>query len=357
MKFALPPLSDLPNLPFDEIIDVRSPAEFAEDHIPGAVSLPVMSNEERARIGTLYVQDSPFVARKQGAAVVARNAARHLETHLADKPKGYRPLVYCWRGGQRSGSFATILRQIGWQAETVEGGYRAYRRMVQKALYEAPFPAPVVVLAGHTGTAKTDILAELTKLGVQMIDLEALANHRGSIFGGMPEGQPAQKGFESALAAEIAQLDPTRPVVVEAESNKVGDIRLPPSLWHAMLRAPRIEVAAPLQARAAYLTRTYADTLPDTVGIVGLIRCLAPLHSKELIEDLVALAEGRDWTALAAGLMKHHYDPRYSRTNRRSEPPRVSLTLTDLTPEDLSRVASEIAELIENLPTAPEPMA
>ncbi|WP_095595756.1 tRNA 2-selenouridine(34) synthase MnmH [Actibacterium pelagium] len=349
MSFPLPPLADLPDLPFDEIIDVRSPAEFAEDHLPGAVSMPVMSNEERAEIGTIYVQDSPFTARKKGAAVVARNAARHLETLLADKPKGYRPLVYCWRGGQRSGSFAVILRQIGWQAEVVEDGYRAYRRLVQQAMYDAPCPFPVVVLAGDTGTAKTAILAELKRQGTQVLDLEGLANHRGSIFGAMPEGQPAQKGFESALAAQMAAMDPVRPVVVEAESNKVGDIRLPPAIWHAMMKAPRIEVAAPVEARATYLTRTYTDTLPNTDGVVALIQSLSDLHPKDRIAGWVELAQKTEWQELSQELMLHHYDPRYARTSRRNPAPETRLDLSDLSDATLRDTAGQIADLVAKM--------
>ena len=227
---------------FDDLIDVRSPAEFAEDHVPGAISLPVMSNEERARVGTIYVQESPFLARKIGAAVVARNAAAHIEGPLADRDGGWRPLVYCWRGGQRSGSFATILSQIGWRAETVEGGYRSWRRLVQGALYEGTLPHRLVLLDGLTGTAKTEILHRLDRLGTQVLDLEGLAGHRGSLLGGMPGGQPSQKGFETALATRLAALDPGRPVLAEAESSKVGDLALPPAIWSAMRAAKRIEV-------------------------------------------------------------------------------------------------------------------
>src|SRR6056297_1023808 len=180
------PLTDLPALMaegFDTIIDVRSPAEYAEDHLPGAISMPVLSDEERARVGTIYVQDDPFKARKIGAALVARNAAHHLETALAGKDGGYRPLVYCWRGGQRSGAFASILAQIGWRVERLDGGYRSYRRFVSEALYQRDFPVPVVLLDGNTGTAKTDLLHALAARGVQMLDLEGHANHSGSLFG------------------------------------------------------------------------------------------------------------------------------------------------------------------------------
>ena len=142
MPVTLHSLCDLGALPFDQVIDVRSPAEYAEDHLPGAISLPVLSDAERARVGTIYVQEDRFLARKIGAALVARNAAAHIEGPLADRDGGWRPLVYCWRGGQRSGAFTGILQQIGWRAETIAGGYRSYRRLVVAALYDSPFPAP-----------------------------------------------------------------------------------------------------------------------------------------------------------------------------------------------------------------------
>ncbi|MEP1254329.1 MAG: tRNA 2-selenouridine(34) synthase MnmH, partial [Alphaproteobacteria bacterium] len=182
MPIELTSLADLANLPFDDVIDVRSPAEFAQDHIPGAINLHALSNEERARVGTIYVQQDPFLARKIGAALVSRNVANHLEGPLSDRDGGWRPLVYCWRGGQRSGSVAIILKQIGWRTDTIAGGYQHYRRLVARAVYDAPMPAPVVVIDGGTGTAKTRLLSHLAQQGAQVIDLEAMAEHRGSLF-------------------------------------------------------------------------------------------------------------------------------------------------------------------------------
>ncbi len=219
MALTLTSLPDLASHGFDAIIDVRSPAEYAEDHLPGAINLPVLDNEERARVGTIYKQQSSFLARKLGAALVARNAARHLEGPLSAMEGGWRPLVYCWRGGQRSGSFATILAQVGWRVELVQGGYKAWRKLVVEAL-ETPPAAPVVILDGNTGSAKTELLALLSERGAQTVDLEGLANHRGSLFGHMPGGQPSQKAFEGRVATALAALDPARPVVVEAESSR-----------------------------------------------------------------------------------------------------------------------------------------
>ncbi len=199
MPLTLSSLRQVLDLDYDDIIDVRAPAEWAEDRLPGAISLPVLDDEERARVGTIYKQDSPFRARKIGAALVAKNAAKHLEGPLADKPGGWRPLVYCWRGGQRSGSFASILSQIGWRVETVAGGYKTYRTLVVRALYDDPLPSRVIVLDGNTGTAKTELLGLMAGLGVQVIDLEGMANHRGSLFGARAGGsrrrRPSRGGW------------------------------------------------------------------------------------------------------------------------------------------------------------------
>lgn len=344
MPVSLTSLSDLAALDVDDIIDVRSPAEYAEDHVPGAISLPALSNEERARVGTIYTQQSPFRARRIGAALVARNVATHIETVLADRTKGWKPLVYCWRGGQRSGSFALILRQIGWQAETLEGGWRSYRRLVKDALYEDAWPAPVVVLDGNTGTAKTDMLALLAGAGVQVIDLEGLANHRGSLFGAMAGGQPAQKGFETQLAMARLGLDPARPVVVEAESSKIGEIILPPALWRAMKDAPRVALRVPLAARATYLARRYRDVTDDPTRLLATIDALARQHPRERIEAWRAMAEARAFETLAGALMEFHYDPRYGNQRARfGDRPSQSVDLDTL---DETALADALPQLI-----------
>ncbi len=342
MRYTFPSLAALRDLPFDTVIDVRSPSEFAEDHMPGAINLPVLNDVERARIGTMYVQESPFKARKIGAALVARNAARHLEQSLLDKEGGWKPLVYCWRGGQRSGSFTTILRQVGWRAEVVEGGYKAYRKRVQQALYEAEFAPKVVLLDGNTGTAKTDILVALAKRGVQVIDLEGLANHRGSLFGARPGGQPSQKAFESALAVVVAGLDAGRPVVVEAESSKIGRLVVPPKLWAAMRAARRLEIRAPLAARAQYLATAYADIIEDRERLSDVLEKLRTYHGAEVIARWHGLAEAGEMEALAAALMAEHYDSRYGKA-RAEKSDITALEVTGLEASDIDAVAARIA--------------
>ncbi|MBT9382904.1 tRNA 2-selenouridine(34) synthase MnmH [Pseudooceanicola sp. CBS1P-1] len=353
MTFTLTSLSQLAGHDFDDIIDVRTPAEFAEDHLPGAINLPVLDGEEHARVGTLYKQVSPFTARKLGAALVSRNAARHLEGPLADRDGGWKPLVYCWRGGQRSGSFEVILKMIGWRVERVEGGYKRFRGLVVDALYEQPFPAPVVLLDGNTGSAKTDLLKRLPDLGVQVLDLEGLANHRGSLFGAMG-AQPQQRGFETALAMQVQALDPTRPVLVEAESAKVGNCRIPPALWKAMRDAPRIEVIAPLEERADYLTRAYADVSADMGRLHDTIDALRRYLSADQIAAWHAQADAGDMRALARSLMELRYDPTYTRHRARMDPVSITpLEAPSLAEAALPGLAERLAETLTTL-TLPE---
>jgi tRNA 2-selenouridine synthase len=309
---------------FDLIIDVRSPGEFAEDHVPGAVNLPVLDNEERAVVGTIYVQESRFLARRVGAAMVARNVARHLDTGLKDKAADFRPLVYCWRGGQRSNSMATILAQVGWRTMVLQGGYKTYRRAVQKRLYETDLEFQLVLLEGGTGCGKTAILNRAAALGVQVIDLEALAMHRGSLFGAI-EGtpQPTQKWFESTLLDQLDRLDPGRPVLVEAESSKIGNRTLPPALWQAMLRAPRIELTAPLAARAAYLVESYPEIIADRPLLEAVLSRLEVYPGRKRLEAWKLMADAGAFQDLVSDVVERHYDPSYTRFSRRDSRPKL----------------------------------
>ncbi len=337
-------LAAIYSAPFDALIDVRSPAEFAEDHIPGAISLPVLSNAERARVGTIYTQESAFKARKIGAALVARNAAAHIEGPLAGHDGGWRPLVYCWRGGQRSGSFASILQQIGWRVETIEGGYRSYRRLVVQAMHEAPLPHRLVLLDGNTGTAKTEILALLKARGVQVVDLEGLAAHRGSVFGAVEQTQPSQKAFEGRLAAAFEALDPSLSVVVEAESSKVGERLIPPSVWAAMRVASRVRLSAPVAARAWYLARAYGDLTSDLNVLRETLDLLVPFHGHAQVAAWQEMAAAGAFVDLAGELVARHYDARYAKSrDGRSGEVLDEVGLTDLGAADLERAADAIA--------------
>lgn len=346
MGFDLTNLTAIADAAFDTIIDVRAPSEYAEDHLPGAINLPVLSDEERASVGTIYVQDSPFKARKLGAALVAKNAARHLEGPLADKEGSWRPLLYCWRGGQRSGSFASILAQIGWRVETLNGGYRSYRRMVVDCLYDRGFPAPVILLDGNTGTAKTEILSRLPALGVQTVDLEGMANHRGSALGGQG-AQPSQKAFETALAAEVAGLDPAAPVMIEAESSRIGRLNLPPRLFAAMKSAPRIRIDAPVDARAAYLCKAYADVTQDPASLDERLMRLTRLQGNERVNAWRDMARRKAFEPLAAELIRYHYDPRYEKLRNDRPLPVASVHVASLEEDGIAQAAAEIAEFVK----------
>lgn len=343
MALQLASVAQLDALDFDTIIDVRSPAEFAEDHVPGAINLPVLSDDERARVGTIFKQVSAFDARKVGAALVARNAALHLEGPLAGLNGAWRPLVYCWRGGQRSGSFAAILSQVGWRVELLAGGYKSWRKLVVAEVNDTEVAAPVVVLDGNTGSAKTEVLAAVVAAGGQVIDLEGLANHRGSLFGGMPGGQTSQKAFESRLARVLAALDPGRPVLVEAESSRIGALIVPRKLWAAMCAAPRVRLAVPLAARGAYLARAYADVWGEAGRIGQHIGQLRRLQPEAVIEGWRALAEAEDWAALAESLMAQHYDPRYERQRaKHAVAGEVVVPVERLEPDDMAAVAARV---------------
>lgn len=333
---------------FDMLIDVRSPAEFAEDHVPGAVNLPVLSNAERAEVGTIYVQESRFRARRIGAAFIARNVAAHLETALADKGGAFRPLVYCWRGGQRSNAMATILSQVGWRTAVLSGGYRTYRRHVSARLYDAPLPHRLVLLGGATGTGKTELLGLAAERGVQTLDLEALAAHRGSLFGAIPGApQPSQKLFESRLLSVLDRLDPRRPVLVEAESSKIGERMIPPSLWRLMEAAPRIEVSAPGEARARYLVAAYREITEDRAALEEVLARVPDRPGRKRLAEWRALAETGAFEALAAALIELHYDPAYRRSARMAARPRLALIeMAGLSPCDLAAAAARISDLL-----------
>jgi tRNA 2-selenouridine synthase len=306
---------------FDAIIDARTPSEYALDHIPGAVSAPVLDDAERAEVGTLYKQVSPFEAKKMGGALVAKNVARHVEQLFGKNDKAWRPLVYCWRGGKRSGAMAHILREIGWDAQTLDGGYRAYRRWVVEQLATVPMEMDFVVVHGPTGSGKSRFLAALGRAGAQILDLEALAAHRGSVLGGLPgEPQPSQKWFESQLLAALEKFDRARPVFVEGESKKIGEIQVPEALMARMRASRCITLETDLPTRVTLLLDEYRHFLADRAALEAQLDCLVALHGRSRIDEWKALAAASRWREFVERLLLEHYDPAYGRSSTRNFP-------------------------------------
>jgi len=299
---------------FDEIIDVRTPAEFAEDHIPGAINCPVLSDEQRIAVGTLYKQVSPFEARKVGAALIAKNIAHHLQTRFHDRPKSWRPLIYCWRGGQRSGAMSIIFAQVGWAAHKLEGGYKTYRRDVLDKLDALPQTFTFRVICGPTGSGKSRLLTALAESGYQVLDLEMLAKHRGSVLGKLPEqAQPSQKWFDSMLLQTLQKLAPSRPVFIEAESNKIGTITLPPALVTAMHASECLLLEAPLDMRVAGLLEDYRHYLENPESLIAHLQSLHRFHGTKQLEHWGSLIHAGDFSTLVSELLTLHYDPSYFR--------------------------------------------
>ena len=303
---------------FGAVIDARSPSEFAEDHLPGAVNWPVLDDDERRRIGTEYKQISPFDAQKRGAALVARNIARHIERHVMDQPKSWHPLVYCWRGGKRSGSLAWFLDQMGFRTHVLEGGYKAYRAAVRAALQALPERLDFRVVCGKTGSGKTRLLGALRDAGAQVLDLEALARHRGSVLGILPGcPQPSQKAFDTAVWNALRGFDPARPVFVESESKKVGNLRVAEALIQRMrLHGTCLHVEMPDAGRLALLLEDYDFLARDVEFFCRQLEGLVALRGRATVDAWQAQARGGRIAEVFLALMHDHYDPGYLKSMR-----------------------------------------
>ena len=325
---------------FSEVIDVRSPAEFEEDHIPGAINLPCMSNEQRHEVGLLY-DSSPFEARKVGAAHVCRNMALHMDTHFASKDKSYRPLVYCWRGGQRSGSVALILAEVGFRASILQGGYKYYRACVQAELKMLPsaVAGQLRLLSGPTGSCKTRLLKRLRHHGHQVLDLEGAANHRGSVLGGQLLPQPSQKAFETRLHSLLSGLDATKPIWLESESSNIGRIQVPHALFEAMKQAPRFEVRMPLQQRVAATLEEYSDLTRNSGKLKELMAPLERYTPRDTWGSWMRHIDHAQWPQFVELLLLEHYDPKYHRSQKshaeKYNPPSTDIHVKSYSQADL----------------------
>jgi tRNA 2-selenouridine synthase len=333
---------------FDHRIDARSEAEFAEDHLPGAVNWPTLNDHERHVVGSEYKQVSPFMARKRGAVLAARNIAAHVERELADTPRQWQPLVYCWRGGQRSGALGLVLSQIGFRVTVLEGGYQAFRRAVLAELDTLPGRMQYRVLGGATGSGKSRLLQALRSAGAQVLDLEGLANHRGSVLGLVPGSpQPAQKAFDTRVWHALRGFDPGRPVWVESESKKVGALRVPEALITRMRQSPCLRVELGAEARVALLMADYDFFVQDVPAFNERLDALRALRGNEQIDRWQAQALAGDIASVVRELLLLHYDPVYRQSTERNYAGFTSapvLALTDAGPEELARVAQALVK-------------
>ena len=334
---------------FDAVIDARSPSEFAEDHLPGALNWPVLDDDQRRVVGTLYVQCSALEARKVGAAMAARNIASHLEQWIADKPRDWQPLVYCWRGGQRSGALAWFLDQIGFRTTKLAGGYKGFRGVVRDALTSLPKQFDLRVVAGRTGSGKTRLLQALRAEGAQVLDLEGLACHRGSVLGGLPhQPQPSQKAFDTQLWLALGQFDPQRPVFVESESKKIGALQVPAALvdhMHAHGQVLRVDMPDP--ARVQLLLQEYGFFADDADRFCSLLDGLIALRGRETVQRWQAMARAGQWAEVFGTMMLEHYDPLYNRSMERnygSLDKARTVTLADGSPDCLRAVVRSLID-------------
>ncbi|MEM8639696.1 MAG: tRNA 2-selenouridine(34) synthase MnmH [Cyanobacteria bacterium P01_G01_bin.54] len=345
---------------YSEIIDVRSPAEYAADHLPGAINLPVLDNTQRAEVGTIYTQVSPFQARKLGASYVSANISQHLAHHFADKAPDYAPLIYCWRGGQRSRSLALVLGQIGWLVTLLDGGYKTYRAWVRSQLVTRPTQLQFRVLCGMTGTGKTQLLQRLAELGGQVLDLESLANHRGSLLGqewhqewaqtedAAPTPQPSQKYFETQILAALQHFDPVQPIWVESESSKIGKVYVPVQLWNQIKAAPGLEIELPLAMRVQALMADYPHLIAHPEFLKGKLERLRSRYGSRTLNQWFAWIDTGDWSALVANLLTHHYDPAYGRSLQQNFPQiTTKLPLANLSKTEVERAITHLQRLTQ----------
>ena len=330
----------------DQIIDVRSPGEFKTDHVPGAVNLYVLSDQQHQTVGRTY-KKSPFEAKKLGASYVLSNISMHLEQSLRHKSKEFHPLFYCARGGRRSKSFATICAEIGWQCSVLEGGYKSYRSQVMSDLEALSEKLKIIIISGRTGTGKTKILEELEKTGENIIDLEQLARHRGSLLGSFPElEQPQQKLFETLLCDQIKKLKFQNKVFIEAESSKIGNVQIPRPLWKAMRKSPQIVVKSDRDRRANYLHNHYVSLKKNPEILFELFRFLEKSGLNEVSKKCRQYVTAQDWVPLAKLLLQSHYDKRYDRSIESCERQTImEIELPELTQISFRSAAKKISEV------------
>ena len=332
------------NKKFDTIIDVRSPLEFAEDHIVGAINCPVLSDLERQKVGTIYKKESSFKAKIIGSSLTAKNIAFHIENNFMEKKGSWQPLIYCWRGGQRSKAFSIVLSEVGWRTNQLKGGYKEYRNQVINFLDNIGPKLKITLISGKTGSAKTKILKSIENEGGQILDLEGLANHKGSLLGKIPDLiQPSQKFFESLIFNKIQNLNLKDKIYIEAESSKIGNIHIPKSIWKKMIKSPRIEISANVELRAKFLVSDYDYMCNDPTLINPIIKGLKNRLSKELFDEWTNLIDRKKWFDLTKSFLENHYDPSYSSNTIKNDRKVIKkITATSLNNSDIKDIAKKI---------------
>ena len=334
---------------FADVIDARSEGEYAEDHLPGAINWPSLNNEERKLVGTEYKQISAFDAKKRGAVLVAKNIARHLERDVIHKPRDWQPLVYCWRGGKRSGSLALILDQIGFNVTLVDGGYKAFRAALVAALPGLAAQFEYRVICGTTGSGKTRLLQALASQGAQVLDLEALANHRSSVLGVIPGSpQPTQKAYDSLIWAALKGFDASRPVYIESESKKVGNVAIPEGLITAMRAAPCLQLDLSEDERVELLLEDYDFFVKDIEFFCDRLGALTQARGKEVVTGWQTRARSGDIASVVRELLVDHYDPVYLQSMKRNfaqYPARTSIAPANRSIEAMQLLAQEMLSI------------
>ena len=332
------------NKKFDTIIDVRSPLEFAEDHIVGAINCPVLSDLERQKVGTIYKKESSFKAKIIGSSLTAKNIAFHIENNFMEKKGSWQPLIYCWRGGQRSKAFSIVLSEVGWRTNQLKGGYKEYRNQVINFLDNIGPKLKITLISGKTGSAKTKILKSIENEGGQILDLEGLANHKGSLLGKIPDLiQPSQKFFESLIFNKIQKLNLKDKIYIEAESSKIGNIHIPKSIWKKMIKSPRIEISANVELRAKFLVSDYDYMCNNPTLINPIIKGLKNRLSKELFDEWTNLIDRKKWFDLTKSFLENHYDPSYSSNTIKNDRKVIKkITVTSLNNSDIKDIAKKI---------------
>lgn len=327
------------------VIDARSQREYAEDHLPCAVNLPVVDNDEYAEVGTTHKSDK-HRAYLIGVSYAMKNMSRAIDELVATQPKDARMLVYCFRGGKRSKLWFDALSTIGFKVDRLPGGWKAYRAWVRDQLDTLPAKFRYHVLCGPTGCGKTRLLSALEAAGAQVLDLEGLAQHRGSLIGDIPGiAQPSQKWFDSVLVDKLRRFDPKQPVWVESESKKIGAIQLPGALLEAMHAGRLFTLSAPMAERVALWREDYSHFERDLDALMARLHFLRPLIGGEEFARWESLARERRAPELFQRLMQAHYDPAYARSIGKNYPQiddATKLDLTRLDPVSLLNVAREL---------------